>query len=204
MAIVNGYATLAQLKVELGLTDTTDDTKLETAIAAASRQIDGYCGRRFWQDGTVTAREFIADDSRCLYVPDISTVTGLIVKTDTAGDGTFATTLTITTNFLMAPFNAADSVPIWPYTEIVLVDTVGSYFPISGYGRPGVQVTAKYGWPAVPDAIYKACLVQATQLFKASDAVFGGIQLGDAGILRLRGALNPMAAALCDDFVLLQ
>jgi hypothetical protein len=34
--------------------------------------------------------------------------------------------------------------------------------------------------------------------------VFGGIQICDGGVLRVRGQLNPMAAALCDDFVLLQ
>ena len=204
MAIVNGYATIAQLREELGIADNSDQTKLETAIAAASRQIDGYCGRRFWQDATVITREFIANDSRNLEVPDISTTTGLVVKTDTAGDGTYATTLAITTNYLVTPFNAADSVPVWPYTGIALVDVIGSYFPVSGYGRPGVQVTAKWGWPAIPDAIFKACLIQSTQLYKASDAVFGGIQIGDGGVLRVRGQLNPMAAALCDDFVLMQ
>lgn len=167
---------------------------MEQSINAASREIDGWCGRRFWQDSTVAAREFYADDARCCHVDDISTVTGLVVKIDEDADGTFETTLTITTDFVLLPSNAADESPARPYTEIRLVDNYS--FPVPGNGRPGVQVTAKFGWPAVPDDVTKACLVQATDLFKAKDAVFaiaGGAELGQ---LRVTSGLNRIAKAL--------
>ena len=47
MSITNGYTTLALLKGEVGIpaTTTTNDTRLEAAAAAASRQIDGHTGR---------------------------------------------------------------------------------------------------------------------------------------------------------------
>lgn len=204
MAIVNGYATLAQLKAELKITDTNDDTRLETAISAASRQIDAYTGwtHGFWQDPTVVVQEFFADDSKTVTIPDgISTTTGLIVKTDINDDGLFGLTLTITTNYVLRPVNADTSYPIRPFTEIRLVDYLGTYFPMWWSGRPGVQVTAKYGWPAVPDDVYKACLIQSTQLFKASDAVFGAIQLGEGGFAtRVGRGLNPMAEALLEAY----
>jgi hypothetical protein len=130
---------------------------------------------------------------------DISTVTGLIVKTDTADTGAFDTTLTITTEFLVLPLNAADRVPVWPYTELRLVDVQS--FPMSRSGRPGVQVTAKFGWPAVPDDVTKATLIQAVQLFKANSAVFGGLSFGDAGFMRVREGLNPIAADLLRPYV---
>ena len=41
MAITNAYATLADLKGALRITDTVDDALLETSIESASRQIDG-------------------------------------------------------------------------------------------------------------------------------------------------------------------
>jgi hypothetical protein len=203
MTITNGYATLAQLHTELGLTisDVADDGRLEMAIAAASRQIDGHTGRRFWQDGSVVTREFYADNSACCYTDDISTVTGLIVKVDSGDNGLFSTTLTITTNFILLPTNAADDVPVRPYTEIRIVDSGLSAFPVSSSGRPGCQVTAKFGWPAIPDDITKAALIQSSQLFKASDAVFGAAQFGEAGVaLRVQARLNPMAEALLETY----
>lgn len=201
MSLTNAYATLAQLKAEVGIqvSDTLSDPMLEVALNAASRQIDKHTGwpHGFWQDSSVVAREFYTDDPNCLYVPEgISTTTGLIVKTDLDQDGTFENTLTISTSFICAPVNAADQVPVEPYTELIIVDYQTSYFPTSYNLRPGVQVTAKFGWPAVPDDVYKACLIQATQLFKASDAVFGAIQLGDGFATRVGRGLNPMAEAL--------
>lgn len=203
MAITNGYATLEQVRKELGgtyaVSDTSDDTLIELSIEAASRQIDGYCDRKFWQDTTVTAREFFADSPTCCVVDDISTTTGLIVKIDEAGDGTFSTTLTVSTDFILLPPNAADDTPVRPYTELRLVENF--YFPRPSNGRPGVQVTAKYGWPAVPDNIEKACIVQAIQLFKAKDAAFGVASFGEmGGGLRVQAGLNPIARALVEQF----
>ena len=204
MAITNGYTTLPLLKAEVSIPDsnTDSDVQLETAIAAASRQIDGHCGRRFWQDPTVVTREFFADSSFDLEddLDDISVTTGLIVKTDTSDTGTFDTTLTITTNFIVLPANAADRLPAWPFTKIRIVDSGVSSFPMSSSGRPGVQVTAKFGWSAVPDDVAKACLIQATQLFKSSAAVFGGLSFGDGSFLTVRAAINPQSAALLEQY----
>lgn len=195
MAVTNGYCSLAQLQAETGVNTASEETKMEIAINAASRQIDGFCDRRFWQDGTVVARQYWPDDPRTLYVDDISTVTGLIVALDDGDNGTFATTLTIGTDYIMLEPNAADRVPAWPFTQIRLVNT-NTGFPMFTSGRPGVQVTAKFGWPAIPDDVTKACIIQAHQLWKAKDAVFGGLSFGDSGFMRVRENMNPMAAAL--------
>ena len=75
----------------------------------------------------------------------------------------------------------------------------GVYFPTELENT--VQITAKFGWPAIPDDVEKACLVQAAQLFKASDAVFGGVAIGmDGGVLRVRSSLNPMAEGLLEGY----
>jgi hypothetical protein len=203
VTVTNGYATLAQVRAELGgtyaVSDTSDDTLIELSIEAASRQIDGHCGRRFFQDGTVASRTYVAEDTRCLEVDDISTTTGLVVKIDETGTGTYGTTLTINTDFLLLPLNAALEVPVEPYTEIHLTDSYA--FPRYSSGRPGVQVTAKFGWPAVPDNIEKACIIQAIQLFKAKDAAFGIATLGDmGGGIRVQAGLNPIARALVAKF----
>jgi len=204
MAITNGYATLDQLKAQMRITvsDVLDDDRLELSIAAASRQIDAHCGRRFWQDSMVVDRQFYADNSRICHVDDISTPSGLIVKVDDDDDGVFETTLTITSNYILRPLNAADMVPVQPWDEVVLVDSNGAVtFPLHSTGRPGVQVTAKFGWPAVPDDVTKACLVQAGLLFKADDASLGAIQFADAGVaLRMQNRLHPVAEALLEPY----
>lgn len=200
MALTNCYATLDGLLTELNIGGSDVDPKLDTALNAASRQIDAFVGRRhgFWQDSTVKTREFFADDGCECMVDDISTTTGLIVKTDVNNDGTYAATLTVNTEFILLPVNAADEVPVQPYSCIRTVNS--AYFPT--WGRPGVQVTAKFGWPAIPDDVTKACLIQATQLFKASAAPFGGVQLGIEGtVIRLAGRMHPLAEALLEPYV---
>ena len=199
MTVTNAYATLEELMLVLGVRDTVDDTKATIALNGASRQIDAHCGRRFWQDSTVKVRTFRADDSTCCTVDDISTTTGLIVKIDDGYTGAFATTLTLTTHYVLEPLNAAAETPVWPYTEIVIVDGTGGYFPTSA--RPGVQVTAKFGWPAVPDDVKEACLIQAHMLFKAGDAALGGVQLGVDGNAFSVGEMHRTARGLLERYV---
>lgn len=196
MTITNGYATLAELKAELGINDTDDDEALETAIEAASRQCDDYTGRRFWQDAAVVARVYEPEDPYCLYVDDISTATGLVVKIDADGSGTYETTLTLGTDFRLEPANAAAEYPVRPYTELEIIRSRSAYYWPTGYDDVTVQVTAKFGWSAVPEQVAKACRIQALQLFKAKDAVFGALAMGDGTTLRVKSSLNPMAEAL--------
>tara|TARA_R110000868_G_scaffold82598_1_gene233165 strand:- start:1214 stop:1840 length:627 start_codon:yes stop_codon:yes gene_type:complete len=202
MSITNGYATLDQFKAQMriGVSDYEDDARMELAVAAASRQIDAHTGRRFWQDSTVKVREFICVDDDCVFVDDISTTVGLIVKTDSDTDGTYETTLTVDVDFKLAPWNAADETPVRPYEELRLMPLSSNYFP-QNEDFPTFQVTAKFGWPAVPDDVTKACLVQAGLLFKADDASLGAIQFADAGVaLRMQNRLHPVAEALLEPY----
>jgi hypothetical protein len=202
VTITNGYTDLASVIAEVGITNANSDARIEAAINSASRQIDDYTGRRFWQDSTVQTREFYADDYRELVssvdqVLDISTTSGLIVKLDTNDNGGFATTLTQGTHFVLLPTNAGDDSE--PFTGIRMVDSIYN-FPRYTSGRPGVQVTAKFGWAAVPDPVAQACLIQSVLLFKATDAAMGGLSFGDGAFMRVRGGLNPIAASLVERY----
>lgn len=193
------YCTPEQVAAQVGITDANDDLLLAGACDAASRQVDAWCGRRFWQDTAVTTREFYPCGSvvDLLEQPtgapqvEISTATGLIVKTDTGDNGGYATTLTIDTDFLLQPRNAiADG------RAFDRVSLLNSVFPSSSYRRATVQITAKFGWATVPEEVVRATIIQATQLYKAKDAVFGAAALGEQGSMYVRAALNPMARAL--------
>lgn len=203
MTLTNSYASLAEFNDQINIDDSADAAMGELALGAASRQIDRHTGwpHGFWQDSTVATREYYTDDPNCVYIPEgISTATGLIVKTDADQDGTYENTLTITTSFILSPVNAADQVPVEPWTELLIVDYGTSFFPTSYNARPGVQVTAKFGWPAIPDDVKKACLIQAVQLYKSTDAVFGVMQFGDGFATRVGRGLNPMAEALLEGY----
>lgn len=198
------YCTTDELKYELGsyemIDDGRDDVKFTLSISAASRQVDARCGQRFWQDPTAVARTFAPRDIYCLsFTGDgISTVTGLVVKIDNDDDGVYETTLS-TTDYVLHPTNAAVESPARPYTELRMTGATYLFSP-SAYGRDLVQITAKWGWPAIPDAIKKATLVQAADLFKAKDAAFGIAGANEFGPLRVTSGLNRMAESLVQPY----
>ena len=187
MAITNGYATLAAIKAYLSISDTTDDTLLETLIESASRSIDKIANRRFYADTTATVRLYRAYSDVFVYTDDISSTTGLIVKVDEAGNGTYSKTLTLNTDYIMDPLTA-DALGR-PFTQLTMVSNNESWpiFPgLTQNGlRPGVQVTAKFGWPSVPSDVNVACLILTADLYKRKDAPGGVLGLGDLGVIRM-------------------
>lgn len=172
MAVTNGYLTVDELRDILRDQLTAYDAEYERAINAGSRSIDAYCGRHFWAEPTPIAKTFRADETDLLWCTDISTTTGLIVKTDDDQDGVFETTWTIDTDFILEPF---DRMNARPYERIAAVGD--KLFPTwrrptssARYSRrPGVQVTAAWGWPSVPSEVKAACAIVAVDHFRAKD-----------------------------------
>jgi hypothetical protein len=185
MAITNGYTTVATFQSYTGMTTITADetVNIEKAIESASRSIDRMTNRRFWADTNATARQYRATDFYRLFIDDISSTTGLIVKTDTGGDGTFETTLTFNTDYILDPVNAPQLER--PFTVITMVGT--TLFPSPVNLRPGVQVTAKFGWynGTPPDDIEEACLILSTDLVKRASSVGGVLGLSELGAIRM-------------------
>lgn len=186
MAVVNGYCTLAELRTHLGDTGTALSAELlERAINASSRAIDRYCGRRFWLDAAVAVRTYRPDSAGSTYVDDIGTATGLVVKTGT--DGTTFPTTWASTEYVLEPRNAgivgsgstADAHAFWE-----LVAIAGRTFPTHAY-RPTLQVTARFGWSAVPVDVTEACLLKAASMFKRKDAPFGVAGFDGFGPIRI-------------------
>lgn len=185
MAISNGYTTLATFQAYTGMpTVTADETvNIEKAIESASRSIDRMTNRRFWADATATARQYRATDFYRLFVDDISSTTGLIVKTDTGGDGTYETTLTFNVDYILDPINAPQQER--PFTVVTMVGT--TLFPSPINLRPGIQVTAKFGWynGTPPDDVEEACLILSTDLVKRASSVGGVLGLSELGAIRM-------------------
>lgn len=212
MALRADYCTASELKAFMRITDTADDTAIGLAITSASRAIDQVAGRSFGQDDPAIARYYSATRGSgsshpagtndpfagrwTLDVDDVSTTTDLVVKTDSADDGTFETTLTINTDYRLWPYNAAADGR--PWERIVL--TAGGSLPT--YLR-AIEVTAKWGWTAVPSDIKLATQIQAQTILKGGrDSPLGIAGSPDFGNeMRLSTKLHPNAAELVRPYV---
>jgi hypothetical protein len=187
MAITNGYATLTQIKGYMSISDNTDNDLLEDLIESASRSIDRIANRRFYLDATASARLYRAYSDIFVYVDDLGSTTDLVVKTDSNGNGTYSKTLTLNQDYILDPLTAPSLSR--PYTQLTMVSNTESWpiFPgLTQNGlRPGVQVTARWGWPSVPDDINMACLILTADLYKRKDAPGGILGLGDLGVVRM-------------------
>jgi hypothetical protein len=187
MAITNGYATLAEIKAYMSISDTTDDTLLENLVESASRSIDRIANRRFYLDATASARLYRAYSNIFVFVDDIGTTSSLVVKTDEDGNGTYSKTLTLNTDYILDPLTSQSLNR--PFTQLTMVSNTESWpiFPgLTSNGlRPGVQVTARWGWPSVPDDLNMACLILTADLYKRKDAPGGILGLGDLGVVRM-------------------
>jgi hypothetical protein len=190
------YATLAELKAQVSIEadDTTRDTLLNRALKSASRSIDRATGRRFWLDDAATPRTYRLDgrivcgsDGDVLLVDDIGNITGMVVET---GSGS---SFTAFTGYETTPDNAlADGFPI---SGLLRVN--GSW----GTPTTRVRVTAKFGWPAVPDDIAAACLIQAARLYKRKDSPEGVMGSSEWGVVRL-SRRDPDVWNLIEPYVL--
>lgn len=58
------YCTLDDVKAELGISGSSEDTYLESLIKAASRRIDNYCNRTFWYQSAATHKFAFSQDIR--------------------------------------------------------------------------------------------------------------------------------------------
>ena len=199
--INQGYATRNQVKAALriGTADTLDDDLIDNCVGAASRLIDGYCNRRFWQSGTAESRVFQAEDSFYCSIDDVAG-TALTLKTSSQADGTFDVTWKVS-DYQLEPLNGNLDGLTWSYDKI---RAVGDYlFPTvnANYGEQAlVQVTAVFGWPSVPEPITQATIIQASRIFKRYDSPLGVAGFGDLGAIRVSRFLDPDMAQLVEPY----
>jgi hypothetical protein len=191
-ALVQDYCTLAELKAHLTTAQTTDDAELAICITAASRAIDAATYRKFGLAPAATARLYswhgeYLDDCVAIPVDDVQTTTGFAVTVDSLGDYTYSTTLTLSTDFDLWPYNAAgDGVP---WTHMLLRPTSTASWPRDARA---FNVTGKWGWTTVPSLVEIACLIQAGRWYmrKFSWAgIAGSPDLGNE--IRLLAKLDP-------------
>lgn len=202
MAITNGYATLAEVKAALRIpsADTVDDTLLELAIESASRSLDTYTGRYFYNAGTAS-RVFVADSTYYTVIDDAITITEVATADDL--DGNFATVWD-SNDYQKEPLNSVSGgITGWPTTALRAIDD--KVFPTNGgYNYNGqeacVRVTGTWGWSAVPVAVKQATILQAARVFKRNESPLGVLSSPDLGFIRVGSRVDPDVAVLVDPY----
>lgn len=197
------YASLARLKKHLGnITEETRDELLVGALMGASRAIDRTTGRHaggFSLAGTASARTFrphgrvVNDcDGQRLLVDEIGSSGSLAVEVGTAG-GTY--TALSASAYETGPENALTIGE--PVSWLLMLN---SWWAVSPTTR--IRVTARWGWPAVPDQIVQATLMLAARYFNrknSPDGLIVGPQ--DWGSIRITRS-DPDVAALIGPYML--
>jgi hypothetical protein len=191
MAIVNGYATLTQIKAALRIADGIDDQALEMAIESASRQIDSYTERYFYNAGTAT-KLFSPIDNFVCETEDFITLSQ--VQTSEDGD-TFDTTWAAK-DWQAEPLNGRAGGITTSYYQIRAIEDY--YFPYR-QGEATVRITGTWGWSAVPVAITQATVILASRIFKRLDSPLGIIS-GELGSMRIGFRLDPDVQHLVEPY----
>ena len=185
----NVYTTLADVRNSLQIQDSIDDAEIEAAIFAASRMIDEYCQRFFYQEGTLLApatRYYTAYSPWYLETDDIIQITELACDPDF--DQSYSQIWEVTTpplDIMYEPVNNPQKG--WPWTRIL---AIGSYvFPY--FFPQTVRIRGIFGFQEVPYEVQLACKLQAARLFVRKQSPFGIAGSIELGTVRLNSRLDP-------------
>lgn len=197
MAITHGYATLQDVKNALRVNDNIDDTILELAIESASREIDGYTERQFFQASAT--RIYVPRDSFTCEIDDLTSVTS--IKTDPDGSGVFSETWT-SSDYQLEPVNGIVGGLTTPYTRI---RAVGDFtFPVwepknVNFYQATVQIVGTFGWASIPTAIKQATILLALRQYRRYDSPLGVAGFDELGVVRV-GRVDPDVAKLIEPY----
>jgi hypothetical protein len=193
MALGEPYCTTGELAEQLNLADADTDPDLVRIVDVVTRNIEHHTGRQFNDAVTPSARLYRPVEYHRVDVDDFHTTTGLVVATDEENDGVYDT-VWASTEFQAEPLVRSVG---WPYEALRQVGYTRS-FPLYG-PRARVQVTARWGWAAVPAEVEQACEIRARALLArrmGGDASTFGVALGEGVAARLGGLDRDVADLL--------
>lgn len=199
MAWAPDYASTLDMTAYTRIPDSADDAQIALAITAASRAVDRVCGRQFGLIAAPEARYYTPEwDCKIrrwlVKFDDLMTTTGLTVMHDPGDDGTYEATVD---TYALRPVNAAPKGRPWTHLAIL---TTSSAHLIDH--EASVEVTARWGWTAIPDAVKQATILQASRILMRRDAPFGIAGSPDSGSeIRLLARVDPDVAVILNSYV---
>jgi|GEM_PF-5092937 len=175
------YMSTEEFRLRTQLIEAIQDSQIQAVLVAASRQVDGFCGRRF--DQTESEARVFTWDPRLPYLAlgDVVAVSEVAIGTD---GRTWTTSISSDDYALIASSDA-------PFSGVF--DRLVVY-PPSGlpYGRDLVQVTANWGWPEPPSPVAEATFLMANRLKSTWTAPWGVTGTADLGSTTMVTSLTPL------------
>ena len=165
------YATYDQFAAWADLVDIADQAAVNMVLDAAAAQIDGHCNRSFPVAGAAEARTFTAAaDGRTVFVDDFQT----------------------------APAPTASVAGTAVDVEAVPAPAGRPASALTGAFGVGVEVevTASWGWAAVPDQVVLANLMLGLKLWERRKSPAGIQGSVEAGFIRVHGIDRDIDALL--------
>jgi hypothetical protein len=184
MASSELYCSAQDIRNAINMTSDSDDGIITGYIAAVSRLIDGFMGRKetgFQAIQTATSRVYAGNGERWLFINECIEITAVNVK-DAITDATYDTVLASTE---YEAFRGSYSNPNFndmPYDAIMLSGnaTINSFYVGNAINYhedvvsnmkapqlPTVQVTARWGYAdTIPEVIKTAAIMQTTRIYK--------------------------------------
>ncbi len=180
---------------------TAESSQITDAIASASRLVDAYCGRFFYQE-TAPRTQYVSPNPNNLWIlgiDDLSTLTGLDVTAQWANTSNYNETWNIGTDFIAEPINQQqDGIQGWPYTFLRALGPKVWPFQYLDFYRDTVKITGTWGWLAVPAPVKQATKILAAQYYKLGGAPFGVAGFGTFGDIRVKDI--PQVMTLLKDY----
>ena len=184
---MTSYATESDLASFLRIDDSAEAAEMGMMLESASRLIDSVCGWSFdTEASSASARVFAANNPALLDVDPIGSATGLVVKHDSNGDGTFDITWA-STDYQTEPLNQRRAgLSTFPFVVLRAIDNWT--WPVDKQAR--VQVTAQWGWAdGAPAPVRDACILIAKDLHSERNTL-SGVAFGD-GVVAYMKAVTP-------------
>jgi hypothetical protein len=196
MAIVNGYATLVEIKAAMtsGM-GTSQDTVIERVVTAVSRSIDKHCRRRFY--GVSETRYYTPVDYAELDIDDLGSSGSITITTDEDGDRTYETSWA-STDYDLWPYNAA------PYMEVHVTPQGNNAWPVKV--AKSVKIAGVFGYQSgtsasAPKDVREACIIQTTRIFHRKDNPYGVAGNAEMGQLIQIAKLDPDVDLMLEPYV---
>lgn len=187
---------MAQVKSALRITDAVDDGLLEMAVESASRAIDQYTNRVFYNAGTAV-RYYAPIDSLNVTIDDLITLISLETMDD---DEQIYDQLFAEGDYQLEPLNGYTDGLSVPFNHI---RAIGDYTFLNLYGEATIKVTGVWGFAATPIQVTQATVIQASRIFMRLNSPLGIIS-GEYGSMRVGSRLDPDVAQLVDSFKIIR
>jgi hypothetical protein len=182
----NVYTNLTDVKNGLQIDDINDDTAIEAAILAASRMIDDYCQRSFYQEGTLAnpvTKYYTPVSPWYLEIDDLIEPTEIRSRANQSGP--FTQVWNLDTDIMYEPVNNPEIGK--PVTRLLAIQTY--VFPY--FFPQTVKITGVWGFKEIPYEVELACKIQASRLFIRKQSPFGIAGSVELGTVRLNSRLDP-------------